>query len=127
MSKGLEVFQKQMGYIQRGDVDGMLRDQYTDDCEMVTFEFVLKGKEALSHYLKVDSPAKAGQIRGFKTVHLDATDDCVIFVAIVESEKLGRFIARDAFYLREDRIHRHISLTLPPTADRPLWDLELTP
>jgi hypothetical protein len=125
VSKGLEVYNKQLEYLLRGDIDGLLRDQYTDDCELVTFEFVLKGKEAIGQYLKVDSPAKSGKVLGLKTTHFVTTDDCVIFNAIVESEKLGRFIARDAFYIKDDRIHRHIALTIPPEADKELWEMSL--
>ncbi len=124
MSIGLEVYNRQLAYLLRGDIDGLLRDQYTDDCELVTFEFVLKGKEAIGQYLKVDSPAKSGQILGLKTTHFVTTDDCVIFNAVVESEKMGRFIARDVLYIKDERIHRHIALTLPPEVDRALWEQE---
>lgn len=125
MAKGDEIYAQQLAYLMRGDIDGMLRDQYTDDCELVTFDFVLKGREAIGHYLKVDSPEKSGQILGLKTVNFVATDDCIIFNAIVDSEKLGRFIARDVLYLQGDRIHRHIALTIPPEADRALWEQAL--
>ena len=126
MSKGMDVYNKQLQYLLAGDIDGLLRDQYTDDCELVTFEFVLKGKDALKQYLAVDSPAKMGQVLGMKTTHIVATDDTIIFNAIVDSEKMGRFIARDALYLRGDRIHRHIALTLPPPVDQSLWDQDLS-
>ncbi|NCC36518.1 MAG: hypothetical protein EOM24_31575 [Chloroflexia bacterium] len=125
MAKGQEIYDKQLAYLMRGDIDGLLRDQYSDDCELVTFDFVLKGREAIGHYLKVDSPAKSGQILGLKTTHFVATEDCVIFNAIAESEKLGRFIARDVLYIKDDRIHRHIALTLPPEADQALWEISL--
>jgi hypothetical protein len=125
VGKGLDVYNKQLEYLMRGDIDGLLRDQYTDDCELVTFEFVLKGREAIGQYLKVDSPAKSGKILGLKTTHFLATDDCVLFNAIVESEKLGRFIARDVLYLKDDRIHRHIALTVPPDGDKELWETAL--
>jgi hypothetical protein len=124
MSIGQEVYDRQLQYLLRGDIDGLLRDQYTDDCELVTFEFVLKGKEAIGQYLKVDSPAKSGKVLGLTTTHFVTTDDCVIFNAIVESEKLGRFIARDVLYIRDERIHRHVALTLPPDVDRALWESE---
>ena len=121
MTIGMEVFQKQLDYLGRGDIDGLLRDQYTDDCELVTFEFVRKGKDQLRQYLAVDSPAKMGAVRGMEVTHVVATDDTVIFNAIIDSEKMGRFIARDALTLKDGRIHRHIALTLPPDVDRGQW------
>lgn len=122
MGKGREIYDKQLSYLMRGDIEGMLRDQYTDDCELVTFEFVLKGREQLYQYLAIDSPAKMGQVLNLQTTHIVDTDDTVIFNAIVDSEKMGRFIARDALYIKDDRIHRHIALTLPPEVDRELWN-----
>jgi hypothetical protein len=121
MTIGMEVFQAQLGYLGRGDIDGLLRDQYTDDCELVTFEFVLKGKEEIKQYLAVDSPAKMGAVLGMKITHVVATDDTIIFNGIVDSEKMGRFIARDALTLKGNRIHRHIALTLPPDVDQGQW------
>ena len=41
----------------------------------------------------------------------------IIFNAAVKSENLGTFIARDALYLRDGKIYRHIALTLPPGVD----------
>lgn len=118
MGKGLEFFQKQMDYIGKGDIDGLLRDHYHDDTEMVTFEFVLKGKEALRKYLTVDSPAKSGKVLGFEVIEFAESDDVILFTAVVKSEKLGTFKARDSLYLRDGKVYRHIALTLPPEKDR---------
>jgi len=117
MGKGLEFFQEHMGYIERGDIEGLLRDHYTDDCEMVTFEFTLKGKEALRKYLTVDNPAQAGKVYDFEVKEFAESDDVIMFAATVTTEKLGTFVARDSFYLRDGKVYRHIALTLPPDKD----------
>ena len=115
--KPAEFFAEHGAYISKGDIEGLMRAHYHDDAEMVTFEFNLKGKEAIKNYLMKDSPAKMGKVLGMNVVHLAGSDDVVIFTAEVTSEKLGTFVARDAFYVLNGKIKRHITLTLPPEKD----------
>jgi hypothetical protein len=116
-SKGQAFLQQQVEFLTRGDMDGLMREQYHDDAEMVTFEFTLKGKAAIRKYLEFDEPAKAGKIGGIELRNFAESDDVIIFNAAVKSENLGTFIARDALYLRDGKIYRHIALTLPPGVD----------
>jgi hypothetical protein len=120
MSKGMDFYNEQLAFMQRGDVDGLLEAHYHDDAELVTFEFVLKGKEALKKYLAVDSPAQMGKVLGLSTVYFAESDDVIMYVAQAQSEKMGYFQARDAFYLKDGKIFRHIALTLPPDKDKKL-------
>ena len=117
MGMAEDFFQEHLEYIGRGDVDGLLRDHYHDECELITFEFVLKGKEALKKYLTEDNPAKMGKVVGMETTHLVGSDDVVMFTAKVTGEKIGSFYARDAFYLKDGKIFRQIAMTLPPDVD----------
>lgn len=117
MGKGEEFFQSHLEYMGRGDIDGLLRDHYHDEIELVTFEFVLKGKEALKRYLTEDNPAKMGNVVGMETTHLTASDDVIMFTAKVTGDKIGTFYARDAFYMRDGKIFRQIAMTLPPDQD----------
>jgi hypothetical protein len=118
--KPAEFFAEHGGYISRGDIEGLMRDHYHDDAEMVTFDFNLKGKEAIKNSLMKDSPAKMGKVLGMNVAHLAGSDDVVIFTAEITSEKLGTFVARDAFYVVNGKIKRHIALTLPPEKDSEL-------
>ncbi len=111
-------FEEHAAYLGRGDIEGLVRDHYHEDAEMVSFEFVLKGAEAIKHYLAVDNPAKAGKILKFDTQYLAGSDDVIIFTAKVESEKMGTFVARDSYYIVDGKIKRHIALTLPPEKDK---------
>ena len=117
MSKGLDFYNQQLAYLTAGDVEGLMRDLYHEDAEMVSFEFVLKGREAIKKYLAEDEPAQAGKILSFETVHFAESDDVIMFTARVQSEKMGTFIDRDALCLREGKVARHLSLTLPPDKD----------
>lgn len=120
MTKGRDFYNEQLAYMNAGDIDGLLREHYHEDVELVTFEFVLKGKDAIKKYLTVDSPAMMGQVLGLSTHHFAESDDVIMYVSEVNSEKMGYFQARDAYYLKDGKIFRHIALTLPPGEDRKL-------
>lgn len=117
MSKGQEFLEAHEGYLMRGDFEGLMRDHYTDDAEMVTFDFVARGKDAIRQYLEHDGPAESGRILGLELAAYAESDDVIIFDAIVKSEKLGTFIARDALVLKDGKVWRHIALTLPQGRD----------
>jgi len=120
MTKGTDFYNEHIAYMKAGDIDGLMRDHYHEDVELVTFEFVLKGKDAIKKYLTVDSPATMGQVLGLSTLHFAESEDVIMFVSEVNSEKMGYFQARDAYYLKDGKIFRHIALTLPPDEDRKL-------
>jgi hypothetical protein len=117
---GKEFLAKQSEYLAKNDIDGLMREHYHPDAEMVTFEFVLKGTGEIGKYLKVDSPAKSGKILGTEITHMVDSDDTILFTAVVNSEKLGTFVARDALYLEDGKILRHIAMTMPPDEDAEL-------
>lgn len=113
MTKGEKFYQDHVNYLANGDVDGLIRDHYHEDAEMVTFEFVLKGREAIGNYLK-ESPKKTGNVLGMSTDYFAESDDVIIFKASVKTEKFGTIKADDALYLEDGKIRRHIALTIPP-------------
>lgn len=117
MSKGRDFLDRHIRYLREGDIEDMMRDHYTEDCELVTFEFTLKGRQAVGRYLGEDEPRQAGQITGMDEVAFAESDDVIIFTFVMHSEKMGNFVARDALYLRDGKIARHIALTLPPGKD----------
>lgn len=121
MSWGQKFLDEHVGYLQSNDIDGLIRDHYHEDAEMVTFEFVLKGKDAIKQYLAVDQPKQSGKILGMTMAAYFESDDVIIFTSSVNSEKLGVFIARDALYVKDGKVLRHIALTLPPEKDKNIY------
>ena len=98
-----------------------MRNHYHDDAELVTFEFVLKGKDAIKQYLSVDQPRQSGKILGMTMDAYAESDDVILFTSAVTSERLGVFIARDALYVKDGKVLRHIALTLPPESDKSIY------
>lgn len=64
---------------------------------MVTFEFTLKGKDAIKQYLKEDQPKKSGKTQVMKMGAYFESDDVTIFTSSVNSENLGVFITREHY------------------------------
>jgi len=118
---GEQFLQEQVRYLTSGDYDALMKNQYHPDAEMVTFEFTCKGADAIKKYLSVDEPAKAGKILGMQMHHYAESDDVIIFVCSVHSEKLGIFVARDALYLKDKKILRHVALTIPPKSEMKIY------
>ena len=113
MTKGEKFFQEHADYIGKGDIDGLMEAHYHEDAEMVTFEFVLKGREAIGNYMK-ESPRTTGNVLGMSIDYFAESDDVIIFKASIKTEKFGTIKADDAFYLEDGKIRRHIALTIPP-------------
>ena len=122
MSWGQKFLEEHVGYLQRQDIDGLMRDHYHEDAELVTFEFVLKGRDEIKQYLSVDQPKQSGKILGMTMDAYFESDDVILFTQSVKSENLGVFIARDALYVKDGKVLRHIALTLPPEKDRKIYE-----
>lgn len=122
MSWGQDFLNEHVGFLTRKDIAGLMEHHYHDDAELVTFEFVKQGKAAIQEYLAVEQPAKAGRILGMTMDAYFESDDVILFTASVKSELLGTFIARDALYVKDGKVLRHIALTLPPAADRKIYE-----
>ena len=119
---GSAFLQKQVDYLLKHDVEGLMTNHYCEDAEMITFEFLCQGREAIGRYLGVDEPAKAGQILGMTMNHYFESDDTIIFTCTIDSEKLGVFVARDALVFKEGKIWKHIALTIPPESDLKIFE-----
>lgn len=121
MSWGQEFLEKFLGHLQRQDLDGLMRD-YHENAELVAFGFVLKGKDAIRQYFGKDFIKRSGKLLDMTTDAYFESDDIILFTMSIKSENLGMVIARDALYLKDEKIFRHIALTLPPEKDKKICD-----
>lgn len=116
MTPGKKFYLDQLGYVGKGDIDGLLKNHYHEDAVMVTFDGVRKGHDELRQYY-VNTLASMGKITGLSTDYFCETDDSIIFKATITDEKRGTVHADNAFYLKNGKIYRHLSLTLLPNFD----------
>jgi hypothetical protein len=116
MSWGQEFLERFLGQLQRQDIDELM-DSYHEDAELVSFNFVLKGKDAIRQYFVENMFKKMGKIIGMSEDAYFESDDIIIFIMTVNAENIGVAIARDPLYLKGGRILRHIALSLPSEKD----------
>lgn len=117
MSWGQEFLEKFLGHLQSQNIDELMRD-YHDDAELIAYDFVLKGKEAIGQYFAEGLMKRSGKILDMTMEAYFESDDIILFTMRTRSENLGVVVARDALYVKNGKIFRHIALTLPPEKDK---------
>jgi ketosteroid isomerase-like protein len=116
MSWGREFLTRFLEQLQRQDIDEFM-ESYHEDAELVAFNFVLKGKHAIRQYFVENMFKKMGKILDMNDEAYFESDDTILFTLSINAENLGAAIARDALYLNNGKIFRHIALSLPPEKD----------
>lgn len=107
-------FQKHMGYLMSGDLDGLLKDQYHPDAMLISPFDVLpnakpphvlengpKLKEFFQAWLKSNDHMQLESLYDFVEL-----DDSIFFQAIINGDA-GRFVLGEAWHMRGDKIDRH--------------------
>jgi hypothetical protein len=95
---GHDFYDRQIAFLEANDLDGLI-GQYADDAVLVSFDRVVRGKEALREYMR-------GYLGGLGTLQLVSTDrfteteDSIFFEATVRS-LLGEAKVYDVFILRD--------------------------
>lgn len=112
MSWGRNFLDGFLGYLQRQEIDELM-SEYHDDAELVAFNFVLKGKDAIRQFFAGDLMKRSGKILAMTEEAYFESDDVILF-----TENTGVVAARDALYLKDGKIFRHIALTIPPDKDK---------
>lgn len=121
MSWGREFLETFLGRLQRQDIGELMRD-YHEDAELVAFDFVLKGKDAIRQYFAKGLINRSGKILDMTMEAYFESDDMILFTMSIKSENLGIVVARDALYIKDGKIFRHIALTLPPKKDKEIFE-----
>lgn len=104
-----------MDYFIRNDMEGMVRDTYTEDAILQNaFNFraepapnVIRGhKELIEHltaYLDYQGEIQVKSLYNFLEI-----DDCISFQATILSPKTGYWAVGDCWLMRDGKIARHI-------------------
>lgn len=104
-------YEEQIRYLQAGDVDGLIDNQYTDDATLVSFDNQIKGNAALKEYFR-GYLGMLGSLDVLSTDKFVETDDSLFFQATVKS-RLGKATVYDAWVLRDGKISHHFTGVYP--------------
>jgi hypothetical protein len=102
-----DFYYRQLDFIAAYDVEGLIHNQYTEDAELLNFDYYIKGAPALIEYFK-KYIASLGYIKLLSTDKYTEGDDSVFFESTVET---GGGIAKvyDVFVMRDGKIWRHFA------------------
>jgi hypothetical protein len=102
-----QLYEAQLRYLQAGDVDGLIDNQYTDDALLVSFDNRIRGNAALKDYFRGYLQV-LGTIEVLSTDRFVETDDTVFFEATMKTN-LGQARVFDAWVLRDGKISYHFT------------------
>ena len=107
MTPGRALYDRQIKFLVDKDVDGLIDTNYAPDAELISFQTVVKGREALKTYFR-GYIEMLGDIVVESTDKFAETEDAIFFEATVSS-KLGRARVYDAWTLRDGQITHHFT------------------
>ncbi len=107
VTPGRVFYDRHIQFLVDKDVDGLVETSYARDAELVTFQTVINGREALRRYFR-DYIEMLGDIVVESTDRFAETEDAILFEATVRS-KLGRARVYDAWVLSDGRITHHFT------------------
>ena len=107
VTPGRVFYDRHIQFLVDKDVDGLVETNYAPDAELVTFQAVINGREALRAYFR-GYIEMLGDIVVESTDKFSETDDAILFEATVRSN-LGRARVYDAWVLRDGQITHHFT------------------
>jgi ketosteroid isomerase-like protein len=112
---GKAFYNRQVGFLEARDVHGLVMTQYAHDAELVSFDYSVKGHQALlehfNRYLE-----RLGEFQRLSTDKFIETEDTVFFEATIRV-KGGKARAYNAFVLKEGKATHHFTGLLGFTPD----------
>jgi GH15 family glucan-1,4-alpha-glucosidase len=102
-----DFYYRQLDFIAKKDVEGLIHTQYTEDAELLNFDYHIVGTAALIEYFK-NYIASLGYIKLLSTDKYAETDDSLFFESTVEVAG-GVAEVYDVFVMRNGKIWRHFA------------------
>lgn len=104
---GRVLYDRQIQFLIDKDVDGLVETNYAPDAELISFQNVINGREALRTYFR-GYFEMLGDLVVESTDKFAETPDAIFFEATVRS-KLGRVRVYDAWTLENGQITHHFT------------------
>lgn len=109
---GRQFYERQLAYLQAGDVAGLIARHYHDDALLVTFDAAVRGRDALNEYFG-RYLRQLGHLEVVSTDNFRETGDTIFLEATVTTA-LGAARVYDTFVLREGKITYHFAGVMGP-------------
>ena len=104
---GRILYDRQIRFLLDKDADGLIDTNYAPDAELISFQTVVKGRDALKAYFK-GYIEMLGDLVVESTDKFAETDGAIFFEATVQSA-LGRARVYDAWTIRDGLITHHFT------------------
>ena len=106
-SAGGEFYNRQVKFLEGNDVEGLISNQYHPDATVVSFDFVVRGREALrTHFHNYLN--HLGHLKLISTDKFAETEDSIFFEATVDVAG-GTARVYDVFILRDGKATHHFT------------------
>jgi len=104
---GKAFYDRQVAFLEKNDVDGLIPAQYHPDAVIVSFDFVHRGHDALLKHFR-EYLGHLGYIKLLSTDKFAEIDDAIYFEATVETAG-GTARVYDVFMLRDGKATHHFT------------------
>jgi len=104
---GHKFYDEQLDYIFANDVSGLIDNHYNEDAVLISYDFVVKGREALKAHFR-NYLATLGNLEVKSTDKFNETEDTIFIEASVTSN-LGPAVVFDAWTLKDGKIAYHFT------------------
>lgn len=105
-----KFYEKHLSFFYRKDIEGLLANDYAEDCQLVSYDFAVKGHAAMrpifTAYLEM-----LGDFVVKSTEHFTATEDSILLEATLTGQKFGERKVYDVFVFRDGKAIYHFTGT----------------
>ncbi len=105
---GWRFYNKQIEYLLKRDINGLIENNYNKDAVLLSFDFTIKGEEALKkHFEKYLDMLGGLELKS--TDKFTETENSLFFEATIITGKYGEVHVYDAFVLRDGKTSHHFT------------------
>ena len=107
ITPGQKFYNDQIAYLEANDVDGLINNHYDKDAQLIGFDYVVKGHDALRNQFR-DYLNFLGKLELKETEHFIETNDTIFFEATIATDQ-GDLRVYDAWVLKNGKILIHFT------------------
>ena len=105
---GWMFYEKHLGFFSNKDVEGLLASDYNQDAMVMSYDFAVKGHDALRQLFK-GYLEMIGDFTLKSTEHFNETEDSIMLEATLETARAGERKVYDVFVMKNGKISYHFT------------------